>query len=290
MDLAQELLTNVQYSGGSRSFAKERRALKTRSVVAGCWKLTMTKWEQSPQLILLQLHAAAAKSLQSCPTLCNPTDGSPPGSLVPGILQARTLEWVVISFSNAWKWKVKVKSFSCVRPLTTPWTAAYQAPPPMGFSRQEYWSELSLPSQYNYMRHCQRTQRRPFYCHWHWSKLERWKNSITQHLMSWLQIKKPAVIFSYSTQQQWTISPSNCDVWQKVDFIWQLAVTSSVAGLRRNFKALPKAKFALKKGHGHWWSAAHLNHNSFLNPGKTITFEKCAQQINEMHWKMQCVQ
>ena len=250
----------------------------------------MTKWEQSPQLILLQLHAAAAKSLQSCPTLCNPTDGSPPGSLVPGILQARTLEWVVISFSNAWKWKVKVKSFSCVRPLTTPWTAAYQAPPPMGFSRQEYWSELSLPSQYNYMRHCQRTQRRPFYCHWHWSKLERWKNSITQHLMSWLQIKKPAVIFSYSTQQQWTISPSNCDVWQKVDFIWQLAVTSSVAGLRRNFKALPKAKFALKKGHGHWWSAAHLNHNSFLNPGKTITFEKCAQQINEMHWKMQCVQ
>ena len=84
--------------------------------------------------------AAAAKSLQSCPTLCNPIDGSPPGSPVPGILQARTLEWVAISFSSAWKWKVKVKSLSCVRLLVTPWTAAHQVPPSMGFSRQEYWS------------------------------------------------------------------------------------------------------------------------------------------------------
>ena len=90
--------------------------------------------------------AAAAKSLQSCPTLCHPTDGSPPGSPVPGILQARTLEWVVISFSNAWKWKVKVKSLSQVWLLATPWTAAYQAPPSMGFSRQEYWSGVPLPS------------------------------------------------------------------------------------------------------------------------------------------------
>ena len=90
--------------------------------------------------------AAAAKSLQSCPTLCDPTDGSPPGSAIPGILQARTLEWVAISFSNAWKWKVKVKSLSCVRLFATPWTAAYQAPPPMGFFRQEYWSGLPLPS------------------------------------------------------------------------------------------------------------------------------------------------
>ena len=89
---------------------------------------------------------AAAKSLQSCPTLCNRTDGSPPGSPVPGILQARTLEWVAISFSNAWKWKVKVKSLSCVRLFATPWTAAYQAPPSMGFSRQEYWSGVPLPS------------------------------------------------------------------------------------------------------------------------------------------------
>ena len=81
--------------------------------------------------------AAAAKSPQSCPTLCNPIDGSPSGSPVPGILQARVLEWVAISFSNAWKWKVKVKSLSRVPLFETPWTAAYQAPPSMGFSRQE---------------------------------------------------------------------------------------------------------------------------------------------------------
>ena len=86
------------------------------------------------------VFAAAAKSLQSCPTLCDPIDGSPPGSSVPGILQARTLEWLAISFSNAWKWKVKVKSLSRVQLSATPWTAAYQAPPSMEFSRQEYWS------------------------------------------------------------------------------------------------------------------------------------------------------
>ena len=90
--------------------------------------------------------AAAAKSLQSCPTLCDPIDGSLPGSPIPGILQARTVEWVAISFSNAWKWKVKVKSLSCVWLLATPWTAAYWAPPLMGFSRQEYWSGVPLPS------------------------------------------------------------------------------------------------------------------------------------------------
>ena len=90
--------------------------------------------------------AAAAKLLQSCPTLCDPIDGSPPGSAVPGILQARTLEWVAISFSNAWKWKVKVKSLSHVWLLATPWTAAYQAPPSMGFSRQECWSGVPLAS------------------------------------------------------------------------------------------------------------------------------------------------
>ena len=90
--------------------------------------------------------AAAAKSLQSCPTLCDPIDSSPPGSPVPRIFQARTLEWAAISFSNAWNWKVKVKSLSRVRPSATPWTAAYQAPPSMGFSRQEYWSGVPLPS------------------------------------------------------------------------------------------------------------------------------------------------
>ena len=78
--------------------------------------------------------------------LCDPIDSSPPGCLVPGILQARTLEWVAISFSNAWKWKVKVKSVSHVWPSATPWTAAFQAPPSMGFSRQEYWSGVPLPS------------------------------------------------------------------------------------------------------------------------------------------------
>ena len=84
--------------------------------------------------------AAAAAALQSCPTLCDPTDSSPPGSPVPGILQARTLEWVAISFSNPWKWKEKVKSLSHAWLFATPWTAAYQAPPSTGFSRQEYWS------------------------------------------------------------------------------------------------------------------------------------------------------
>ena len=90
--------------------------------------------------------AAAAKSLQLYPTLCDPIDGSPPGSPVPGILQARTLEWVAISFSNAGKGKVKVKSLSRVLLLATPWTAAHQATPSMGFSRQEYWSGVPLPS------------------------------------------------------------------------------------------------------------------------------------------------
>ena len=98
--------------------------------------------------ILYYAMLCSAKSLQSCPTLCNPIDGSPPGSAVPGILQARTLRWVAISFSNAWKRKVKVKSLSRVRLLVTPWTAAYQAPPSMGFSTQEYWSGVPLPSPY----------------------------------------------------------------------------------------------------------------------------------------------
>ena len=98
----------------------------------------------SPAAASFYIPTAAAKSLQSCPTLCDPRDGSPPGSAVPGILQARTLEWVAISFSNAWKWRVKVKSLSRVRLFTTPWTAAHQAPLSMGFSRQECWSGLPL--------------------------------------------------------------------------------------------------------------------------------------------------
>ena len=108
-------------------------------------------WFSLPGLISThtQYHAAAAadaKSLQSCPTPCDPIDGSPPSSPIPGVLQARALEWVAISFSNGWKWKVKVKLLSRVQLLVTPWTTAYQAPPSMGFSRQEYWIGVPLPS------------------------------------------------------------------------------------------------------------------------------------------------
>ena len=109
------------------------------------WKFTVHMLLK-PGLENFERHFASmcyAKSLQSCPTLC---DSSPPGSPVPGILQARTLEWVAISFSNAWKWKVKVKSLSRARFPATPWTAAHQAPPSMEFSRQEYWSGVPLPS------------------------------------------------------------------------------------------------------------------------------------------------
>ena len=102
-----------------------------------------SKYPKNP--LVLPAAAAAAKSLQLCLTLCDPTDGSPSGSPVPEILQARTLEWVAISFSNAWKWKVKVKSLSRVRFFETPCTAAFQAPPSMGFSKQEYWSGVPLP-------------------------------------------------------------------------------------------------------------------------------------------------
>ena len=96
--------------------------------------------------IVIATAAAAAKSLQSCPTLCDPIDGSPPGSPIPGILQARTLEWVAISFSNAWKWKVKVKSLSSIRLLATPWTAAYQASPSIGFfqARELEWGAIAF--------------------------------------------------------------------------------------------------------------------------------------------------
>ena len=89
--------------------------------------------------------AAATKSLQSCPTLCDPIEGSPPGSAVPGILQARTLEWVAISFSNHERKSESEVTQSCLI-LSAPWTAAYQAPPSMGLSRQEYWSRVPLPS------------------------------------------------------------------------------------------------------------------------------------------------
>ena len=97
---------------------------------------------------------AATKSFQSCPTLCDPTDGSPPGSPVPGILQARALEWVAMSFSNAWKWKVKVKSLSHVQLLATPWTAAHQAPPSTGFSRRDLYRWATWKALRTQITHC----------------------------------------------------------------------------------------------------------------------------------------
>ena len=110
------------------------------------WSLSHVFLSHPPVLCFWEeTAAAAAKSLQLCPTLCDPIASSPPGSRMPGILQAITLEWVAISFSNSWKWKVKVKSLSHVR-LSAPWTAAHQASQSMGFSRQEYWSGVPLPS------------------------------------------------------------------------------------------------------------------------------------------------
>ena len=120
----------------------------------GAWQATVhgvTKSHRCWATNIYLMHAAAAKLLQSCPTLCDPIDGSPPGSPVPGILQARTLEWVATSFSNAWKWKLKVKLLSRVRLLATPWTAARQAPPSLGFSRQEHWSGFLGPPPQSHM-------------------------------------------------------------------------------------------------------------------------------------------
>ena len=133
--LCPVLLVNITHASVSEEIL---------AVLQQCYKLLFWVTSKSYKF----LFAAAAKSLQSCPTLCDPIDGSPPGSPIPGILQARTLEWVAIAFSSAWKWKVKVKSLSPVRLFMTPWTAAYQAPLPMGFSRQEYWSGLPLPSKF----------------------------------------------------------------------------------------------------------------------------------------------
>ena len=149
------------------------------------------------------LAAAAAKSLQSCLTLCDPIDASPPGSPVPGILQARTLEWVTISFSNAWKWKMKVKSLSRVQLFATPCTIAHQAPPSMGFSRQEYWSGVPSPSPWEIVKE-KNSVLTILWLFCIWRKLEMWKTSMRGYLMSRPQIKKLfwSIVFSYPTQQQ----------------------------------------------------------------------------------------
>ena len=134
----------IQYLGLCCAAATAAKLLQSCPTL--CDPLDRIRYFQQIRLNSTCPAAAAAKSLQSCSTLCDPTDGSTPGSSVPGILQARMLEWVAISFSNACKWKGKVKSLTSVQLLATPWTAAYQAPPSMGFSRQEYRSGVPLRS------------------------------------------------------------------------------------------------------------------------------------------------
>ena len=137
--------------------------------------------------------AAAAKSLQSCPTLCSPT-----GSPVPGILQARTLEWVAISFSNAWKWKVKVKSLSRVQLFATPWTAAHQAPLSLGFFRQECWSGVPLPS--------------PMHEREKW----KWSRSVVSDFMNpWTAAYQAPPSMGFSRQEYWSGLPLPSPVYSR---------------------------------------------------------------------------
>ena len=164
--------------------------------------------------------AAAAKSLQSCPTLCDPIDGSPPGSPVPGILQARTLERVAISFSNAWKWKVKVKSLSRVRLLATPWTAAYQAPLSMGFSRQKYWSGVPLPSPLTIPKtdpdwlHCETKQNKtkhsimlPKECHMQHESMLSCFSHVWLFVILWTIVSQAPLSMGFSRQEYWSGLP-----------------------------------------------------------------------------------
>ena len=130
--------------------------------------------------------AAAAKSLQSCLRLCDPIDGSPPGSAVPRILQARTLEWVAISFSNAWKWKVKVKSLSRVRLLATPWTAAHQAPLSLGKKqkrkKRSFLSAMLLLCVFSYCIHWSKLEKMARSCFCLWNPKALWpKNGPVAH-------------------------------------------------------------------------------------------------------------
>ena len=156
-------LRSLKYAHQYHSLKQTKKILKHLNISKAQWmNINPRKWSwvQSSRQLLFKatgmlantyIPAAAAKSLQPCPTLCDPTDGSPPGSPIPGTFQARTLEWVAISFSNAWKWKVKGKSLSRVRLLATPWTAAHQAPPSMGFSRQESWSGVPKQPQNTFL-------------------------------------------------------------------------------------------------------------------------------------------
>ena len=157
------------------------------------WLLVSVSFTNPAALPSLSLvEAAAAKSLQSCPTLCDPIDGSPPGSPVPGVLQAGTLEWVAISFSNAWKWKVNMKLLSRVQLLATPWTAAYQAPPSMGFSRQESWSGVPLPSPAG--------RRSRFKSHWHLWTPALCKAWVSQFFQSAFELPFTAPFYRWETE------------------------------------------------------------------------------------------
>ena len=137
---------------------------------------------------------------QSCPTLCYPMDSSPPGSSVHGIFQTRILEWVAISFSNAWKWKVKVKSLSRVGLFTTPWTAARQAPPSMGFSMQEYWSGLPFPSP------MQESEK------WKWSRTV----SVRLFVIPWTTAYQSPPSMGFSRQEYWSGVPLPSPIY-KID-------------------------------------------------------------------------
>ena len=156
-----------------------------------------TTWEAQ---LISAAAAAAAKSLQSCQTLCDPIDGSTPGSPVPRILQARALERVAISFCNAWKWKLKVMLLSRVWLLATPSTAAYQAPLPMGFSRQEYWSGLPLLSlkwSLEFFKIC--------------SALHMWRIRCVLELLSWRFLKVHwTEIFCFQPESQQPPQLLNC--------------------------------------------------------------------------------
>ena len=134
------LLVGILLQGITSSPLLPVLARTHRFLFYGLQSIITIIYKKVSKIYLGAAAAAAAKLPQSCPTLCDPRDGSPSVSPVPGILQARTLEWVAISSSSAWKWKVKGKSLSPVWLVATPWTAAHQAPPSMGFSRREYWS------------------------------------------------------------------------------------------------------------------------------------------------------
>ena len=160
------------FNANASFFSRKDRAVSIQLSAAGAWSLSKANVERlviptalwckhlNESFKHLAAAAAAAKSLQSCPTLCDPIDGSPPGSPVPGILQASTLEWVAISFSNAWKWRVKVKSLSRVRLFTTPWTAAHQAPQSVGFLNVLLlfkWPRYTVSTMSSTCCHCIRT-------------------------------------------------------------------------------------------------------------------------------------